>query len=181
VFATLLKDVHHAAVLRAERAGRALEPALLLVLDEAANIAPVRDLDELAATASSHGIQLVTVFQDLAQVKARYGHRAHTILNNHRAKLLLPGTADPELLDHVTRLAGERRERETTHSTGPGGHSHTTATRHRPLAPAHELRQLPRDRGVLLYGNLPPIKVTLRPWYRDRRLRRLHDAAGGVT
>ena len=48
--------------------GRPLDPPLLVVLDEAANIAPLPDLDALAATAAGHGVQLVTVWHDLAQI-----------------------------------------------------------------------------------------------------------------
>ena len=55
------------------RSGRPLDPPLLVVLDEAAHIAPLPELDGLAATCASHGIQFVTVWQDLAQVRARYG------------------------------------------------------------------------------------------------------------
>ena len=44
---------------RRERA-EALDPPLLVVLDEAAHIAPLPELDGLAATCASHGIQLVT-------------------------------------------------------------------------------------------------------------------------
>jgi hypothetical protein len=66
-----------------------------VVLDEAANIAPLRDLDTLASTAAGQGIQLVSVFQDLAQISARYGERAATVVNNHRAKVLLSGISDP--------------------------------------------------------------------------------------
>ena len=35
------------------------------------------DLDALAATAAGHGVQLVTVWHDLAQITARYGRRGH--------------------------------------------------------------------------------------------------------
>jgi type IV secretory pathway TraG/TraD family ATPase VirD4 len=51
----------------------------LIVLDEAANIAPVPDLDVIASTGAGQGIQLVTVFQDLVQGTAVYGGRAKTI------------------------------------------------------------------------------------------------------
>ena len=36
-------------------------------------------------------IQLVTVWQDLAQITARYGPKAATVVNNHRAKVFLSG------------------------------------------------------------------------------------------
>jgi Type IV secretory system Conjugative DNA transfer len=49
LFVALVQQVLHAAFATAARAGRPLDPPLLVVLDEAANIAPLRDLDGLAA------------------------------------------------------------------------------------------------------------------------------------
>ena len=34
----------------------------------------------------------------------------------------------------------------------------------------HE-RQAERDTALLVYGNVPPAWISLRPWYRDRGLR----------
>ena len=59
----------------------------VVLLDEAGNIAPLKDLPGYASTARSHGITFVTIWQDLAQIKSIYGDRAHTVLNNHLAKL----------------------------------------------------------------------------------------------
>ena len=67
LFVGVLRSVLDRAYDRVTRTGRPLDPPLLVVLDEAANIAPVPDLDTLAATAAGHGIQLVTVWHDLAQ------------------------------------------------------------------------------------------------------------------
>src|ERR1035438_10846877 len=54
---------------------------LLLVLDEAATVAPLDELDQLAATVSGLDVTLVTVVQDFSQLKARWGARAATIVN----------------------------------------------------------------------------------------------------
>jgi type IV secretion system protein VirD4 len=75
LFSGLVTRVIEAAYDRAARQGRPLDPPLLVVLDEAANVAPLAELDVLASTAAGHGIQLVTVWQDLAQLTARYGPR----------------------------------------------------------------------------------------------------------
>ena len=106
-FTALTQQVLSYTFDRATRAGRPLDPPLLVVLDEAARIAPLPELDGLAATSASHGIQIVTVWQDLAQVKGRYGARAPTVINNHRAKLFLPGIADPDTLEYASRLIGD--------------------------------------------------------------------------
>ncbi len=150
-----------------------LERPLLLVLDEAANIAPLRNLDQVATTAASHGIQLVSIFQDLAQVRARYGHRADTVRNNHRAKILLSGVSDPPTLDWFATLLGNREaphRSETRDDRGRQTRSRTT--NQRPLAGSEVLRMTPPGEGVLVYGHLPPVQLKLRPWFRDPALLR---------
>jgi len=169
VFAALVKDIYRTAVLRSERSRRPLDPSLLLVLDEAANIAPIHDLAQIAATCRSYAIQLVTIFQDLAQVNARYKQQAGTVINNHTAKVLLAGTSDRELLETMTRLLGDETTQQETLQAGPGGVTHSTQLRQRPLAAMHQLRQLKRDRALLLYANLPPIEIQLRPHFAKRK------------
>jgi type IV secretion system protein VirD4 len=172
-FTAVTQQVLSHAFATATRAGRPLDPPLLVVLDEAAHIAPLPELDGLAATCASHGIQIVTVWQDLAQVRGRYGARAPTVLNNHRAKLFLPGIADPDTLDYASRLVGDEHVTVPSVTRDPGGRRSTTsATAQRRLLAPEELRCLNRGRAVLVYGTLPPARLRLRPWWAsapDRR------------
>lgn len=174
LFTALLGQVISAAYRQAGRSGKPLDPPLLIVLDEAANIAPVDNLPTVAATAASMGLQLVTVFQDIAQIKLRYGNAAGTVVNNHRAKLLLPAVSDLDTLDFASRLVGEEEvDRDSRTTDGQGHNSATTATYWRRLLPPELANRLDDGEAVLLYGNLPPARVALRPWYANRRLRRL--------
>ena len=66
-----------------------LDPRLFVCLDEAGNCAAIKKLPQLATTGRGQGIQLLTIWHDEAQLQHRYGHRAATVLNGHRAKLLL--------------------------------------------------------------------------------------------
>jgi type IV secretion system protein VirD4 len=172
-FTALTQQVLAHAFSTATRAGRPLDPPLLLVLDEAAHIAPLPELDGLAATCASHGIQLVTVWQDLAQVRGRFGARAPTVLNNHRAKLFLPGIADPDTLDYASRLVGDEEVVQPSVTREQGGRRSTTSTPGpRRLLPPEQLRCLSRGEAVLVYGTLPPARLRLGPWptstFRDR-------------
>jgi type IV secretion system protein VirD4 len=126
------------------------------------------------------GVQLVTVWQDLAQIEARYGKRAQTIVNNHRAKVLLSGISDPSALDYVSRLSGDEEVmRDSTTRDASGLRSSTESTTYRRLAPADALRRVVPGEGVLLYGHLPPAQLRLRPWYDDAALcRRAKTVAG---
>jgi type IV secretion system protein VirD4 len=165
-FTALTSQVLTHAFETATRAAQPLDPPLLVVLDEAAHIAPLAELDALAATCASHGIQLVTIWQDLAQVRGRYGTRAPTVLNNHRAKLFLPGIADPDTLDYASRLVGDEEVTQPSITRDPkGGRSTTSTTGPRRLLPPEELRCLPRGQAVLVYGTLPPVRLRLRPWW----------------
>ena len=173
VFATLVHEVLAAAIDRASRLGGPLDPPLLLVLDEAANIAPIRDLDTLASTAAGYGVQLVTIFQDLAQIHARYGERAATVVNNHRAKIVLSGISDPATLEYASKIIGEADVGESSVTTdGRGGRSTTRALRERRLLTDAELRRLRPQEGVLIYAHLQPARLRLRPWFIDAGLRR---------
>jgi type IV secretory pathway TraG/TraD family ATPase VirD4 len=153
--------------------GRLPQPCLLL-LDEAGNTAPLRDLPAYAATARSHGISFVTVWQDLAQIKALYNDRAHTVLNNHRAKLFGAGIADAETLDYVSRLVGDEAHAERNLSLDlQGGRRSVSQHRsYRRAAPLDVLRRIRPGEGVLLYGSELPAHVRLRTWFEDRELRR---------
>ena len=173
IFLALLSEVVDRAYERATLAGGRLELPLLLCLDEAGNVAPLPNLAEVASTAPSHNIQLVSIFHDLAQARSRYGRQAETVVNSHRARMLLPGVADLDTLRYFSGLAGEEEVREITRSTGAGGASRTTGLRRRPLIAPEALRQLHPGHALLLYGRIPPAVVRLRMWFSDRRLRRL--------
>jgi type IV secretion system protein VirD4 len=173
IFLALLQEIVDAAYERATRAGGALELPLLLCLDEAGNVAPLPNLAEIASTAPSHNIQLLTIFHDLQQARSRYHGQAETVVNSHRARMLLPGVADLETLRYFSGLLGDREARELSRTSGAGGNTRTTGRRRVPLVAPEALRQLPDRHAVLLYGRLPPARVRLRTWFDDPRLKRL--------
>jgi type IV secretion system protein VirD4 len=172
IFLALLSEVVDRAYERATLAGGALTRPLLLCLDEAGNVAPLPNLAEIASTAPSHNIQLVSIFHDLAQARTRYGQQAETVVNSHRARMLLPGVADLETLRYFAGLVGEEEAREHTRTVGAGGTSRSVARRRRPLIAPEALRQIPAGQALLLYGRIAPAMIRLRLWFADRRLRR---------
>ncbi len=180
LFVSVVRHIVEHVYDRVAMTHRPLDPPLLVVLDEAANIAPLADLDALAATAAGHGVQVVTVWHDLAQITARYGPRATTVVNNHRAKLFLSGISDPSTLDYASHLIGD--EEVLVPSTTRGGRAgpsttHSLGTRR--LAPPDALRRIGPGEGVLLYGDLPPARLRLRPWFADPVLRSRGGAPSG--
>jgi type IV secretion system protein VirD4 len=175
VLTTFVQQAIRGAFDTAMRNGGTLTNPCLVMLDEAGNTAPLRDLPAYASTARSHGISLVTIWQDLAQLKAIYRDRAQTVLNNHRAKLFGTGIADDQTLEYVSRLIGDipNKEHNLSRDLGSGRRSVSEHTLYRRAAPIDVLRRIKINEAVLLYGSELPARVRLRPWFRDRRMKQL--------
>jgi type IV secretion system protein VirD4 len=166
VHASLIEELIAMAEARSVNTGRPILPRLLLALDEYANTAPFPRSDEVAATGSGLGIQLITVLQDLSQLKDRLGARAPSAVNNHRAKIAVGGIADLDTTEYFSRLAGTASfvHRSTSSSRGGGAQSTTVGDTFRELAPPHLLRELTFGTAMLAYGTRPAAQITLRPW-----------------
>lgn len=159
-----------------QRRGRLDVPCLLLI-DEAGNTVTLPDLPSYASTARSHGITLVTIWQDIGQLKAIYQSKAQTILNNHRAKLFGAGIADTDTLEFVSRLIGDKAQIERSVSTDLAGgrRSISEHSAYRRAAPIDVVRRINDDEAVLLYGRELPAHVRLRPWFTTKDLRTTAD------
>ena len=138
---TIVRQILAAAFDRSSHLGRPLDPPLLLLLDEAVGVAPINELARLASNAAARGVQIVSVFQDFRQIEGEYGGSAGLVVKNHRAKLLLSGS---QYIDSA------RDDRQLL----------------RPKLGEH----LEEGEGALFYGNAPPVRLKLRPWFKEKDL-----------
>lgn len=146
-----------------------LTPELGLFLDELANVVPIEDLPALASQGAGRGVILMSIIQDVSQLRGRYGvDRANSILNNHGCKLILPGISDPETSELVARMVGRAEYTDVQLSHQAGRTSRSYSVRHDQMASPDALRQLRDGTAVVLYRGRPPTIVRLRPWYADR-------------
>jgi type IV secretion system protein VirD4 len=182
----LVQDVIELAFERSRNRGAPIDPALLVVLDDAASSAALPQLDVYAASAGGHGVQLVTGFRHLQQIRARYDERAEAVFANHRAKVILSGVTDPETLVLLSHLLGDETIRQLAtpaalaKAAKDGGEAEAaarSAARARGASPAEALGWISPGNGILLYGHLPPAPITLRPWFRDRQLQAMVNPA----
>lgn len=181
VFAMLVQELMAEVESRELRNKRPLDPPLLLVLDECANIAPVPGLDEIASTAAALGVQLLTIFQDFSQVQTRWGNRAGSIINNHRAKMIGAAISDALTLEYVSGLLGTGEFEDRSVSTSSGARNQRSETQrdgYHQLAPANFVRERKPGTALLVDAEIPAAQITLRPWFNDRALRALRHAKG---
>jgi type IV secretion system protein VirD4 len=169
--------VDTARTLGAATADGRLDPPLTVLLDEAANIAPIPSLPHLLADGGGSGITTICVLQSLAQSRARWGQAgADAMWDAATTKVILGGLAHAEDLHRISQLAGDIDDPVTTRTHGAGGASTSTAPRRLPALPVDALRTLPPGTAIVLARRTPPIRAKLTPWWDGPHARRIHSA-----
>jgi type IV secretory pathway TraG/TraD family ATPase VirD4 len=165
VILALVTAIYEAAIVTARRTGP-LDPRLFILMDEAANIAPIRHIAAWLSQCGDHGILIATIWQSIAQIDQRYGRAARdAVCAACTAQLFLPPLAEPTSAGYLSELLGE--EPVANASTTPA--SQTLNPAERKAGPAPWLRQIGRGRAILIYRDLPPAVVRAPGWFEDSR------------
>jgi type IV secretion system protein VirD4 len=183
---SLLEEVCSAAY-RAAGEGGPVPPAVVLALDEVANIAPLPSLPRIVSEGGGQGVLVLACFQDLSQAQDRWGAAAAGgFLSHFRAKLLLPGLGETRTLGALSALCGEvdvpiRSVSRSGHWWQRGGvaSSTTWTTRRQPRLPIAALSQGDTGRAVYLEAGRPPTSVRLTPSHVSPLWRDLVDGLDG--
>ena len=94
----------------------------------------------------------------------------------------MAGIADPATLDYASRLVGEQANQHIAQTRGFQGElSSTESIQYRSQLPSHAVRQMAPGEALLIYGTLPPARLSLRPWFLDRGLRALGSREPGPS
>ncbi|HUY97530.1 MAG TPA: type IV secretory system conjugative DNA transfer family protein [Verrucomicrobiae bacterium] len=167
--ALLIRGLVGALLSRAWRAcfAQPPRPAAAFVLDEFAQLTHLPELPALTQLGRSQGVRLCLLAQDLASVRATYGPEVVAALwSNCRAKVLLAGISEVDLLEQASRLAGT-----TTFHARAGGEGVGQPQAAQPLLHPDDIRRLRPSEALLLHSSAQPAIVRQRRWYRDRQLR----------
>lgn len=159
-----------------------LEPPLTLLLDEAANIAPIPSLPNLLADGGGSGITTICVLQSLAQSRARWGQAgADAMWDAATTKVILGGLAHADDLHRISQLAGDIDDPVRTRTNGAGGPSTSIAARRLPALPVEALRTLRPGHAIVLARRTPPVEARLQPWWNGPHADAIHAALAGAA
>jgi type IV secretion system protein VirD4 len=155
--------------------GEKRTPPVLFALDECANSAPIPDLPSLLSEAGGQGLQLLCVFQDMAQMSRLWPADSAGMLSLFGSLLVLSGIKNRETLELLSLLAGDHElERSSVAHARSRGDSHqrrdtnllglatsrsrqrtqtvTTSTEWRREIPPEQIAQMPQGVGLLWRG-----------------------------
>jgi type IV secretory pathway TraG/TraD family ATPase VirD4 len=153
-------------VASASAPGRRLDPPMLSILDEAANICRIRELPNLYSHYGSRGLPIITILQSYAQgvdVWGREGMRKLWSAANVRT--YGGGVTETEFLEELSKLVGEHDVATRSSTTGKGFERSTSMqTRRQRILDVSDLGALPRGRMVILASGAPPVLARTCPW-----------------
>ena len=165
--AALTDAVFRTAVVHAEAAGGRMDPPLLAVLDEAANICKIADLPQLYSHLGGRAVIPITIIQNIAQGQGVWGERGMAALwSAATVKLIGAGLDDARHAEDISRLIGDHDVAVTSINRDPNGYtSYSTSAHRRRILEPGDLRALRRGRAILLATGARAAMIELMPWY----------------
>jgi len=181
--AALTDQVLRAAVTAAEAQGGRLDPPLVALLDEAANICKIRDLPLLYSHFGSRGIVPVTILQSYPQGTAVWGeHGMHALWSAATIKLIGAGIDDARTAEDISRLAGEHDiPIGSLTRDGSGLASWQTSTRRQRVLEPAQVRALDKNTALLLATGIPVTMIRLLPWYEGPHAKQISAETAAAT
>lgn len=134
------------------------EQRLLLIFDDAVDIAALPHLDELASHGGDHGVAIALGLRDLAPLRTGLGEQiADAVVRSCRTRVITSGMSDAPTLKLVNDLIGPADVAPTALTTEAAPPS----TARREVLTVAELRGLDPGQAVVVTGAEPPIRARL--------------------
>jgi type IV secretory pathway TraG/TraD family ATPase VirD4 len=149
----------------AEQAGGRLDPPMVLILDEAANICRIADLPDLYSHLGSRGMIPVTILQSYEQGETVWGAPGMAALWGAATKKFIgAGVDSPRLTRDVATLVGHHDVPVRSVSIGDSRTSEQISFQRRPIMEAADIRAIERGNALLLASGIRPALIGLQPW-----------------
>lgn len=149
-----------------------LKHSLLLILDEFPAIGNIPYVKEAAGYIAGYKIQLLTIFQNVAQLNEIYGDQGRkTLLANHSCKIIFAPNEQDDAeyfsreIAYITTKSNSISRNDNKASVS---HSRSESEVRRALMLPQELKQLAFEEAIVLIGGENPIKCKKALYFNDR-------------
>ncbi|MFJ6017251.1 type IV secretory system conjugative DNA transfer family protein [Streptomyces sp. NPDC092952] len=182
LIAACADSVMRAATAQAERVGGRLDPPMLAILDEAANVCKISDLPDLYSHLGSRGIIPITILQSYRQGQKVWGDTGMDAMwSASTVKVIGSGIDDPDFADKLSRLIGDHDVETTSTSHSESGKSTSVSMRQERILPADAIRALPKGTALCFATGMRAAMLDLRPWYREPGAEELSAASARAS
>jgi type IV secretion system protein VirD4 len=145
----------------------------LLLLDEMTAIGKIHILARAVAYMAGYNLRLLSIVQSIAQLESVYGRAdTRTFITNHAMQILYAPREQKDANDYsemLGTLTDQSRSvsRSNAIFSGRGGSSESVSEQRRPLLLPQELKELGREKEIIVLENTKPILADKLCYWRD--------------
>ena len=150
----LLKQIYETLISVAQEHGGALPVRTNFLLDEFANMPPLKDVTTMITAARSRQIRFTMIIQNFAQLEQVYGKEQAETLRGNCGNTIYLVTTELKALEEISKMCGEVKSKkdEKTSST--------------PLVTVTDLQKMKENEVIILRLRMSPFKTKFTPNYK---------------
>lgn len=151
----------------------ALKVQCLLLMDEFTAVGKIHIIARAVAYMAGYNLRLLSIVQSVSQLESVYGRAdARTFVTNHAMQIIYAPREQKDANEYSEMLGTfTDRSRSVSRSNaifaGRGGSSESFSEQRRPLLLPQELKELGRDKEIILLENTKPILADRICYWRD--------------
>lgn len=108
----LIKQIYETLIATAQKAGGRLPVRTNFLLDEFANMPPLKDVTTMITAARSRAIRLTMIVQNFAQLDQVYGEKEAETIKGNCSNIIYLITSELKALEEISKLCGEVKSKK---------------------------------------------------------------------
>ena len=148
-----IKQCYETLIDVAQESGGKLPVRTNFILDEFANMPPLKDVTTMVTAARSRAVRFTFIIQNFAQLNDVYGKEDAETIRSNCGNLIYLLTTELAALEEISKLCGEKKSKEK---------DKTAST---PLVTVSDLQKMKMNEAIILRSRLNPFKTKLKPSY----------------
>ena len=150
----LLKQIYETLISVAQRHGGKLPVRTNFLLDEFANMPPLKDVTTMITAARSRAIRFTMIIQNFAQLDDVYGKEEAETIRGNCGNIIYLITTELKALEEISKMCGEQKSKKD---------DKTAST---PLVTVSDLQRMKKFEVIILRMRKQPFKTKFTPYFK---------------
>ena len=150
----LLKQIYETLISVAQRHGGKLPVRTNFLLDEFANMPPLKDVTTMITAARSRAIRFTMIIQNFAQLDDVYGKEEAETIRGNCGNIIYLITTELKALEEISKMCGEQKSKKD---------DKTAST---PLVTVSDLQRMKQFEVIILRMRKQPFKTKFTPYFK---------------
>ncbi len=149
-----IKQCYETLIDVAQANGGKLQYRTNFILDEFANMPPLKDVDSMVSAARSRDIRFTFIIQNFAQLNDVYGEEVAQVIKGNCGNLVYLISTELKALEEISKLCGEVKSKEKDKTASV------------PLVTVSDLQKLKLGEAIIIRLRMHPFKTKLAPNFK---------------